>query len=120
VSADRRRSLGSSGEALAASWYTAAGYRIVDRNWRCRDGELDLVVTRPGVIVFCEVKTRRSSSFGLPAEAVTSSKQRRIRGLAARWLADHRSGAAHVRFDVASVCVDGAGRAEVEVISDAF
>ena len=67
---------------------------MVARNWRCREGELDLVVARPGEIVFCEVKTRSSDRFGLPAEAVTPAKQRRLRGLAARYLADAQQGSA--------------------------
>jgi putative endonuclease len=93
---------------------------VLDRNWRCRDGELDLVVSRPRLVVFCEVKTRSSLAFGTPAEAVTRTKQRRLRALAARWLReaagrapDRVAGA--VRFDVASVMGDG-----VEVIEDAF
>jgi putative endonuclease len=72
------------------------------------------------VIVFCEVKTRRSDAFGLPAEAVTAAKRRRIRGLAARWLAERRVGARQVRFDVASVRFARGERPRVEVISGAF
>jgi len=117
--------LGSRGEAVAAAWYQAAGYEVVARNWRCRDGELDLVVRRPGEIVFCEVKARTSDRFGLPAEAVTPSKQRRMRLVAAQFLAAlgvdrSRAGVSvvrgdAVRFDVA--CVLG-GR--VQVIEAAF
>ena len=67
----------------------AAGYEVVARNWRCAEGELDLVVGRPGELVFCEVKTRTSDRFGVPAEAVTIAKQRRLRTLAASFLAEH-------------------------------
>ena len=106
--------LGRRGEALAAAWYTVAGYEVVARNWRCRDGELDLVVRRGDELVFCEVKTRTSDRFGLPAEAVTATKQRRMRVLAARFLAE--SGLhGRMRFDVACVV---AGR--VQVIEAAF
>ena len=70
--------LGASGEDLAAGWYAAQGYEVVARNWRCREGELDLVVARGRAVVFCEVKTRRGHGFGLPAEAV---KQRRMCGV---------------------------------------
>jgi len=114
-----RQRLGARGEQLAADWYVARGYTVVDRNWRCREGELDLVVEREGELVFCEVKTRSSDRFGVPAEAVTPTKQRRLRVLAARYLAE-RAGASPgghrgLRFDVAAVM---GGR--VEVIEAAF
>ena len=59
-------------------WYSNAGYALLDRNWRCREGELDLVVARDRAVVFCEVKTRRGAAFGAPFEAVTLTKQRRL------------------------------------------
>jgi putative endonuclease len=110
--------VGSRGERLAAAWYTAAGYDVVARNWRCREGELDLVVRRGDELVFCEVKARTSDRFGVPAESVTLAKQERMRVLAARFLAESgsESGAGcRVRFDVASV-VDG----RIQVIEAAF
>ena len=110
----RRRALGASGEDLAAAWYEARGYQLLDRNWRCREGELDLVLQRGRELVFCEVKTRTSAAFGVPAEAVTPTKQRRLRVLATRYLATtRRSG--RIRFDVAAVL---GGR--IEVIEAAF
>lgn len=116
-----RRTTGDAGEALAARWYEASGYRVLDRNWRCREGELDLVLGSAGVVVFCEVKTRRGERFGQPFEAVTAAKQRRIRGLALRWLADHPDArAAELRFDVASVRMSRDSRAVVDVIEAAF
>ena len=78
-----RRVLGARGEALTADRYVAEGYEILDRNWRCRQGELDLVLHRDRVLVFCEVKTRTSVAFGAGVEAVTREKQLRIRRLAA-------------------------------------
>ena len=111
-----RAALGASGEAAAARWYEAAGYAIVARNWRCRDGELDLIAEKGRLYVFCEVKTRRTDAFGLPAEAVDRRKQVRIRRLAARWLAEVAPARGRsIRFDVASVR-DGV----VEVIEEAF
>ncbi len=111
---DRRRALGAHGEALAAAWYEARGYEVIDRNWRVREGEIDLVLERGREIVFCEVKTRSSTAFGYPVEAVTATKQRRLRKLAALWLSTTgRRGS--LRFDVASVMDD-----EVEVIEAAF
>ena len=95
--------LGAWGEGVAARRYRRDGYRILDRNWRCPSGELDLVVARDGVVAFCEVKTRRSTAYGLPAEAVDGRRQRRLRTAAARWLADHDQRFETVRFDVVSV-----------------
>jgi putative endonuclease len=117
---DARRVVGQHGEDAAAGWYTAAGYEILDRNWRVREGELDLVVGNAGTLAFCEVKTRRSDAFGVPAEAVTMRKQQRLRMLAGRWLAAHATSAPLLRFDVAAVRPDGRGGWVVEVFTDAF
>ena len=92
-----RLRLGAAGEDLAAAWYEANGYRILARNWRCREGEIDLVCLRDRVVVICEVKTRSSDAFGHPAEAVTPAKQQRLRVLAGRWLEDG-AGARHAGF----------------------
>jgi putative endonuclease len=100
---DPRRALGQRGEDLVAAWYEAEGYTVLDRNWRCRAGELDLVVRRGSTVVFCEVKTRTSTRFGAPVEAVTATKQRRLRSLAGQWLAARNVRGADLRFDVASV-----------------
>lgn len=120
---DRRKlDLGAKGEDLAVSWYTRRGYTVLGRNWRCREGELDLVVSRGRCVVFCEVKTRRGTGFGLPAEAVTGEKQRRLRRLATRWLSERPAsvGFADVRFDVACVTLRRGSEAELEVIEAAF
>ena len=111
-----RRALGASGEQAAADWYQCNGYEVVARNWRCRDGELDLIVRKGRAFVFCEVKTRSSVAFGTPAEAVTRTKQMRLRHLAARWLDDHAGvRATEIRFDVASVL-----GGQVEILQGAF
>jgi putative endonuclease len=108
--------LGRRGEALAAAAYEQRGYRIVARNWRSgRAGELDLVLTTRRVLVVCEVKTRSSVAFGVPAEAVDWRKQARIRGLTLAYVAAHDIRPATIRFDVASVIGD-----EVEIIEAAF
>jgi len=116
---DRRRSIGEAGESQAAAWYEEHGYEVLERNWRRRDGEIDLILRRGRTVVFCEVKTRSDDRFGTGAEAVLASKQRRIRRLASRWLAEltPASGRARVevRFDVVSIT---AGR--IEVLEDAF
>src|SRR5438105_4729581 len=74
--------LGRVGEDATVDWYRDHGYALVARNWRCPLGELDLVVARGALLVFCEVKTRAGSSFGAGFEAVTSRKQRKLRQLA--------------------------------------
>ena len=108
--------LGDYGEELAAAHLAAAGYEVLARNWRCRDGELDLVARDGDAVVFVEVKTRSSADFGMPVEAVTREKQARVRRLAARWLEDDAPGPAReIRFDVASVMGD-----LVEVLEGAF
>jgi putative endonuclease len=120
---DRRKlDLGARGEDLAVAWYTSQGYRVLGRNWRCREGELDLVVSRDRCVVFCEVKTRTGTGFGLPAEAVTGEKQRRLRRLATRWLEEQpRSvGFAEVRFDVACVTLRAGAAPDLDVIEAAF
>jgi putative endonuclease len=110
-----RRAYGAFGETLAARHYQRLGYEVVARNWRCKDGELDLVVSRAGLLVFCEVKTRRTDAFGSGFEAVTPAKRARIRRLAARFLADAGGGFRELRFDV--VAVTGT---RVQVLEGAF
>jgi putative endonuclease len=117
---DPRRRLGIAGEDAVARWYEAAAYEVLDRNWRCRDGELDLVVRRDATLVFCEVKTRASTRFGVPVEAVTATKRRRLRTLATRWLAEHDARRRTLRFAVASVTCTRDGELVVEVLEGAF
>ena len=112
----RRRLLGASGEQAVADWYEARGYQVMARNWRCREGEVDLVVRHGRKFVFCEVKTRTSDAFGAPVEAVTRTKQMRLRRVAARWLEDEAPvRPREIRFDVASV-LGGA----IQVVEGAF
>jgi putative endonuclease len=98
-----RQALGRWGEDLAAAHYRRHDFEILDRNWRCPQGELDLVVRAGRLVVFCEVKTRRSAAFGAAAEAVDHRKQVRLRRLAAAWLAAHDVRGVDVRFDVAAI-----------------
>ena len=118
--ADERPALGALGEALVTDAYLQQGYSLLARNWRTNDGELDVIVTRNGTVVFCEVKTRTSSAFGSPAEAVTKEKRERIRALASQWLADNRGTAKELRFDVAAVTVRDGKETEIEIIEGAF
>ena len=109
-----RQSLGEYGERVAARHLIEHGMTLLDRNWRCDIGELDLVLREGDVLVFAEVKTRRSTSFGSPFEAVTAAKGARLRRLAARWLAEHDVHCAEVRIDLVGVLQDGRGAAEVD------
>jgi putative endonuclease len=104
---------------VAADAYRRRGYRIVARNWRCRIGELDLVVERGGVLVFCEVKSRAGAAFGGGYEAVTWRKQAKLRALGEAFLQKHGWRPQAIRFDVASVAIRRE-QSVVEVFEDAF
>jgi putative endonuclease len=95
--------LGRRGEALAARYLRRKGLYVVVRNWRCPDGELDLVLRRSGLLVVCEVKTRTSTNYGTPAESVTDDKAARIRRLARRWQLSNDLHHLPVRFDIVSI-----------------
>ena len=82
--------IGAYGERVAALALIRAGMVVLDRNWRCASGELDIVARDRDTIVFCEVKTRRGAGFGTPMDAVGYPKMRRLRGLASLWLASWR------------------------------
>lgn len=99
-----RALLGRTGEDMAARMYEAQGF-LVQRNYRAGRIEVDLVATRPGLVVFCEVKTRHTDRWGEPSEAVGRQKQMRLRRAAAAWLQQHQPGRVEVRFDVVSAIV---------------
>ena len=99
-----------------AAWYQGRGYEVLARNWRCREGEIDLVLRDGRRFVFDEVKTRTSDAFGAPVEAVTRAKQMRLRRVAARWLEDEAPvPPREIRFDAASVLAG-----DIEVVQGAF
>jgi putative endonuclease len=100
--------------------YRRRGYRLLARNWRCRLGELDLVVARADEVVFCEVKARTSSSLAAPHDSVTAAKRRKIRALAEAFIGARAPRAERFRFDVASVVVRSDGEANVHIFVDAF
>lgn len=112
--AARGRDLGAYGEACAARHLTGLGMVVVDRNWRCELGEIDLVLRDGDVLVVCEVKTRTSAQFGHPIEAVTERKAARLRRIAARWLADHPVSPVQVRLDLVGVLAPPGGRPTLE------
>src|SRR5690606_2194362 len=95
--------LGRRGEELAARYLTDRGLVVLSRNWRCREGELDIIATDRTTLVVCEVKTRSGPRFGEPAEAVTEDKQARIRRITSRWLSEFGVGWCPIRFDVLAV-----------------
>lgn len=106
--------LGRYGEQVAARHLAATGLVLLARNWRCAEGEIDIVAREGDVLVVCEVKTRRSTSHGTPVEAVTTRKAARLRVLAQRWLAAHDAHPRVVRFDVVAVLAPGRGAAQVD------
>ncbi|MFY9208527.1 MAG: YraN family protein [Candidatus Nanopelagicales bacterium] len=95
--------LGKYGEELATRYLSKNGMVILERNWRCDIGELDVIARDKDDLVICEVKTRRSTVFGEPVEAVTPRKVRRMRGLALRWLETKSVSPRGIRFDVVGV-----------------
>lgn len=101
------RALGERGEHQARAYLSAIGYRVVATNWRCREGEIDIVALDGDEVVVVEVKTRRSSRFGPAVEAVTHEKHLRLRRLAALWMRGHEVRATGVRLDVVGVEIDG-------------
>ena len=98
---------GRFGEGCAAQWYLHNGYRVLNENWRCSEGELDLIVTDGSAVVFVEVKARSSGRFGSGAEAVGHRKQRKLRLLATRWLSQVNQHYEELRFDVVDVDAKG-------------
>jgi putative endonuclease len=106
--------LGRTGEQVAAEYLERAGLRILDRNWRSRDGEVDIVAADRQVLVVCEVKTRSGTRFGTPLEAVTRHKRARLRRLAAQWLVAHGVLFDEVRIDVIGVIKEKSGEFQIE------
>ncbi|RCV47613.1 YraN family protein [Marinitenerispora sediminis] len=102
--------MGRRGEELAAVYLERAGMRVLARNWRCREGEIDIVARTGATLVAAEVKTRSSARFGSPLEAVTAAKRARLRRLAHMWAAGRPESYARVRVDVLSVLPGPGGR----------
>lgn len=98
-----KQAVGAYGERLAARHLAAVGLVLLDRNWRGRAGEVDIIARDGDTLVFCEVKTRRGLAFGTPAEAVVPRKAARLRRLAGEWLAVARIRPREIRFDVVEV-----------------
>jgi putative endonuclease len=110
---------GAWGEDLALRYLLRRGYKLVERNYRKRRGEIDLIVRKEETLVFVEVKLRRSTGFGEPLEAVTARKQATIRSLAEQYLADNQPDFDTLRFDVVGILATPSGT-RIDHIEDAF
>jgi putative endonuclease len=106
--------LGRSGEQAASEYLESCGMRILDRNWRSADGEIDIVAVDRRVLVVCEVKSRTSTRYGSPLEAVSRAKRARLRRLAVQWLNAHGIRFDEVRIDVVGLLYEGTGGFTVE------
>jgi putative endonuclease len=109
-----KNTVGRYGEDLAARYLTTEGFVILERNWRCELGEIDIVARDGDCLVVVEVKTRRSLRFGPPAEAVGAAKLARLRRLTARWLTESGLHPPRVRIDVVAVLPQRSGAAKVD------
>jgi len=106
--------LGREGEQAAVDYLTERGFRILDRNWRCADGEIDIVAVERHSFVVCEVKTRSGTRYGTPLEAVGRAKRSRLRRLAVQWLNAHGVRFDEIRIDVVGLLYEGSGGFTIE------
>lgn len=116
------RSLGRLGEEIATNYLTARGFRIIERNFRCKGGEVDIIAREPRdkSLIFVEVKTRNDLSYGVPQLAVTPFKQRQISKAALTWIAKNKQHDQNARFDVIAILLSDDGLHKVEQIVNAF
>ena len=106
--------LGRFGEDLAAEYLREQGLVVLDRNWRCPRGELDIIARDGSALVVCEVKTRRRTTYGAPIEAVGPRKLRRLRELALHWLDEQQIHVPHIRIDVIGILQPPGGTPIIE------
>lgn len=106
--------LGKEGEQAAADYLKERGFRILDRNWRCADGEIDIVAVERHSLVVCEVKTRSGTRYGTPLEAVGRVKRARLRRLAVQWLNAHGARFDQIRIDVLGLLYEDSGGFTIE------
>lgn len=112
--------LGAFGEGLACEYLISLGYRVLERNFSCRAGEIDIIAVQGDAVVFIEVKTRSSEKYGLPSEAVSATKQRRMVKTALYYLQSNRLLDYMCRFDVIEIIVDEENNHQINLIKDAF
>ncbi len=117
ATAAQRNALGAYGETLAARHLTRSGMVLIDRNWRCDQGEIDLILRDGDVLVVCEVKTRTTDSYGGPLETISDAKVSRLRRLAARWVAERGVHPTDIRIDLVGVLRPRRGPAEIEHVA---
>jgi putative endonuclease len=106
--------LGREGEQLAASFLAEVGLKVIDRNWRCKQGEIDIVAVDGRTLVICEVKTRSGLRFGTPIEAITRPKALRLRRLAVLWVNAHGLNFDQIRIDIVGLVRDASGEFTIE------
>ena len=112
--------VGNRGEELASCFLEQNGLRIVERNFRCKGGEIDIIAKDGKTLVFVEVKSRKTLSYGVPQLAVTPFKQRQISKAALTWLAKNRQQDAPARFDVIAILLSNDFTCQIEHIRNAF
>ncbi len=106
--------LGQLGEQLAAEFLAESDLKILDRNWRCPEGEIDIVALERGVLVICEVKTRSDNRYGTPLEAISARKRARLRKLAVRWVTARGAFYERIRIDIVGVLRTGPDEYDIE------
>lgn len=120
TTAQARQALGAYGEQVAARHLEELGLTLIERNWRCDEGEVDLVLRDGRTLVICEVKTRTSLVAGTPHEAITNDKLRRLKRLAERWASEHDVRPEGIRIDLVAVLRPARGAAVVEHVAGLF
>lgn len=119
-SADHRKTLGAIGEKLAADHYKRLGFIVIEMNYSCKLGEVDIIAKKGNLIVFSEVKTRKSDKYGPPELAVNKKKQERIKRLAKHYAKIKKLDKFQIRFDVISIIIPDAGNPAMKHIEAAF
>ncbi len=112
-------SVGKYGEDRASEFLERQGYQVIERNWRCNSGEIDIVARDNDCLVFAEVKTRTRVGFGHPFEAITAAKMQTMRRLVGEWCKAHGISAVQVRLDAISVLLTG-GKVHIEHLKQVF
>ena len=105
-----RREVGARGERIAASFLKRKGYRVRETNFRCREGEIDIVAEKGGCLVFVEVRTKTDISFGTPEESITTAKKEKLITLAQTYIDSHTGLPADWRIDVVAIELDKKGK----------
>ena len=117
----KRKAVGELGEKMAVEYLKKRGYHILETNFRCREGEFDIIARDKDYLVFVEVRTRRGFSFGTPEESVTAAKKEKLTSLAFAYLQTHRNSPSSWRFDMVAVELNQEGQiSRIELIQDAI